>query len=200
MRSTIKCILLLAAMMLRQPLSAQFAGGVSAGLNFCQVDGDSFSGYGKVGPQLGGFVYYPLSDMLAVQTEISFSNRGARFADSETGFFYHLRLNYTEWSILGNLTVVDNGDQAIVVQGGIAPSYLLSAREGQSGFTADITRFFRRMDVPAQVGLTLRLSQHFSLVSRFNYSIFDISAFADPSNSARLSNNYFSLMFRWEWR
>jgi Outer membrane protein beta-barrel domain len=179
---------------------SQFYGGLSGGFNFSQIDGDGFGGYGKVGLNLGGYVHYDFDDRIGFQMELLYSCRGAREAIVETGEIYHWRLNYMDWVLLGNFTLVGNGKQALVAHAGFSPGYLLYAKSGRSGFTSNISGVLRNLDVCAIAGLTLYFTPHVSMVSRFNYSIADILASADPNTSARFSNHFISLLFRYEFR
>ena len=47
-----------------------FYGGLIAGTNFSQVDGDNFAGYHKVGFNLGGIVYTKLDEHLSLSMEV----------------------------------------------------------------------------------------------------------------------------------
>ncbi|MGN6568281.1 MAG: hypothetical protein ACTHJ0_10035, partial [Flavipsychrobacter sp.] len=47
-----------------------FYGGLVAGANFTQVDGDYFAGYHKVGINIGGIVYAQLAEHVAASLEI----------------------------------------------------------------------------------------------------------------------------------
>ncbi len=85
-----------------------FYGGLIAGTNFSQVDGDNFAGYHKVGFNLGGIVYTKLDEHLAASMEVLYTQKGARSKDPYTpipGLFitnYGITLNYAEVPLMLN--------------------------------------------------------------------------------------------------
>lgn len=84
-------------------ISRVFYGGFAGGLNFTQVDGDSYAGYHKVGLNAGGMVYVRFSDRVGLCLELAYSQKGARVKESGTNIYgvgylndYKLKLNYVE--------------------------------------------------------------------------------------------------------
>lgn len=55
-----------------------FYGGLIAGANFAQVDGDYFAGYHKAGLNVGGIVYTQLGKHVALSLEILYSEKGSK--------------------------------------------------------------------------------------------------------------------------
>jgi hypothetical protein len=55
-----------------------FYGGLVAGANFSQVDGDYFAGYRKIGANVGGIVYAQLARHVALSMEILYSQKGSK--------------------------------------------------------------------------------------------------------------------------
>ena len=55
-----------------------FSGGLVAGANFSQVQGDRFAGYHKLGFNGGGIVYAHFTKHIAASIEILFSQSGSR--------------------------------------------------------------------------------------------------------------------------
>jgi hypothetical protein len=64
------------------PASGQVNFGVKAGANFSSLGGDDVpSEFGsRTGLVVGGFVHYPFSDLLAIQPELLYSQKGADFS------------------------------------------------------------------------------------------------------------------------
>jgi len=95
-----------------------FYAGVIAGANFCQVDGDDFKGYRKLGVNLGGIVYARLDqEHFAASLEILFSQKGAKghiptpllpningssIQQTTTMTNYRLNLTYAEVPVMFN--------------------------------------------------------------------------------------------------
>lgn len=85
-----------------------FYGGLLAGTNFSQVDGDNFAGYNKVGFNVGGIVYTKVADHMALSMEVLYSQKGAKstkFYTVNPGLYivdYGITLNYAEVPIMLN--------------------------------------------------------------------------------------------------
>jgi len=85
-----------------------FYGGLVAGGNFSQVDGDDFKGYAKIGANFGGIVFAQLDEGFAISMEILYSQKGSRSkspAEAEPGLTitnYRIELNYAEVPIMLN--------------------------------------------------------------------------------------------------
>ncbi len=89
-----------------------FLGGLIAGTNFCQVDGDNFAGYHKVGWNVGAVVYTKLAENLTASMELLYSQKGSRAGVNQVPKLandrntiitdYRIKLNYLEVPILLN--------------------------------------------------------------------------------------------------
>jgi hypothetical protein len=55
----------------------QFEGGVLAGMDFSQVDGDYYSGYNKLGFLAGAYVKLPVGENLALRLEMEYIQKGS---------------------------------------------------------------------------------------------------------------------------
>ena len=79
-----------------------FYGGLTLGLNACQVDGDTYGGYHKAGLNVGATVLWRFSNPLALGVEFLYSQKGARaiqsnYTPSGTAYDkYKIDLNYAE--------------------------------------------------------------------------------------------------------
>lgn len=85
-----------------------FYGGLVAGTNLAQVDGDDFAGYTKKALNVGGIVYIKLGGNLALSTEILYSQKGSKSKvpqELSAGYVitsYGINLNYAEIPLLIN--------------------------------------------------------------------------------------------------
>ena len=81
----------------------RFEGGVIAGLNASQVDGDFTSGYHKPGIAIGGFVQNNFSRTLFACMELKFNQKGSRRNPdpkiSVDQSKYIMRLNYADMPV-----------------------------------------------------------------------------------------------------
>lgn len=85
-----------------------FYGGLIAGGNFTQVDGDNFAGYNKAGFNVGGVVYIKLDERVAASIEVLYTQKGARsvepylISNGQVMTKYGVTLNYAEVPLLIN--------------------------------------------------------------------------------------------------
>ena len=175
--------------------SQNVGGGLSLGPNFCQIDGDFYKGFNKIGISAGGYAWYDFNDNVGLQVEILYNTKGARANTGGSGI-YHSRLNYIDVPVLANFRLFGDRDKGIMFQAGLVPGSLLFARLGPNGLISNVTNNFRRFSMEAGSGFTFFLAPKISAMTRWNYSIRDISAYADPTTSFRVSNHYITLALR----
>lgn len=156
-----------------------FYGGLLAGANFSQVDGDSYAGYHKIGMNVGGIMYTHFSDNLAGSLEILFSQKGSRghkAQESGNGAIiskYRIDLNYAEIPV--QINYFDRRRSHF--GGGISYSQLVSSKEeiiaaGQPVNTDTLK--FRKADLNLILGGNLHLVKGLFLNLRFQYSLIPI--------------------------
>ena len=86
-------------------LQAQrFKGGLIAGGNFSQIDGDDLAGFHKVGISGGGYVAAILADRWQLSIEMLFSQQGSKWSQSDglSAAFDKIALNFVEVPVLLN--------------------------------------------------------------------------------------------------
>jgi len=149
--------------------SAQrFIGGIAAGINLTQVDGDQVFGYHKVGFNGGPFVKLMIDkkQRFSVTMELLYTQKGAqkkypasggtmralddtllidpKYTNYDKKFFYNLRTDYLEIPLLFHY---DDPRSKISIGVGIAWSRLVYIKEVQHDYTrADTIRGARRID------------------------------------------------------
>jgi hypothetical protein len=166
-----------------------FYGGLVAGGNFTQVDGDNYAGYHKVGVNVGGIVYAQLANKLAASMEILFVQKGSRahkeqvtpFIDPTAGIpvtiqKYNIDLNYAEVPIMINYFDKRKSNFGA----GFSYSQLISSNEkivtnpGLAPETNPSDYPFRKADINLLAGVNLKLTGGLFLNVRFQYSLFSI--------------------------
>lgn len=157
-----------------------FYGGLIAGGNFTQVDGDNYAGYRKAGINAGGIVYTRFDTHLAASIEILYSQKGARghFEQQVVGAYiksYNLRLNYAEVPI--QLCYFDRRRSHFGA--GLSIARLVSVKEdGESQPAISPTLFtdhpVKKMDYNFIIGGSLHLVKGLFLNARFQYSLVSI--------------------------
>lgn len=150
-------------------LAQTFGGGLLAGLNISQIDGDQAHGYRQPGLYLGGFLTYRLQERLALQPELVFEQLGSR----DRSGFISWRLNYATLHLLfqGRIAINLGGDkrQEVVLEAGPALGYALGATDQISG--NDLSTGINRVDLRGLAGGTLQLSPRWGFSLRYGYSL-----------------------------
>ena len=157
-----------------------FYGGLIAGANFTQIDGDNYAGYHKVGINAGGVVYARLGEHLAASIEILYSQKGSRgHKEQETGggliLSYNAKLTYAEVPL--QLNYFDRRRSHFGA--GLSIARLVSVKEdGVFVPTSTPTNFdaypINKMDYNFIVGGSLHLVKGLFLNARFQYSLVSI--------------------------
>ncbi len=180
-----------------------FYGGLIAGGNFSQVDGDNFAGYHKVGMNVGGIVYASLADHLAASLEILYSQKGSRAHKTQLSnnkiyniLKYDINLNYAEVPVM--LNYFDRRKSNFGA--GFSYSQLISFKENVTtdppfNTAVNLDDYpFKKMDVNFIVGGNLHLYAGFFLNFRFQYSLFAIRKNIYPEfGRAEQYNNMYTL-------
>jgi hypothetical protein len=155
--------------------SQQFEGGVIAGFNASQVDGDLYKGYRKPGIALGGYVQANLSRMVFIGMELKFMQKGSRNIDSlatNGQIKYVMRLNYVDMPFyLGIRT-----SEKISFLVGLSPGYLLSGNEYNDYgiFPEQDRRPFKAIDLEALLGFRFQFTDRLFVDLRGAYSLLPI--------------------------
>ena len=155
--------------------SQRFEGGVLAGLNASQVDGDTFSGYRKAGVVLGGYVQTNLSQTIFAAMELKFAQKGSRNVDSlatDGRIKYVMRLNYAEMPIYLGIRTSDR----ITILAGLSAGYLISGNEydDYGKIQEEDQHPFNAIDVEALLGFRFQLTKRLFIDLRGAYSLLPI--------------------------
>jgi len=100
-------VLLLLLIIAIKPAQAQrVLGGLSVGANFCQVDGDQFYGFRKVGLNFGPMVVVPFGKNRnwSVSMELLYSQKGSFHRGSTDSTYYRLNLDYIDIPVMVHFT------------------------------------------------------------------------------------------------
>jgi hypothetical protein len=165
-----------------------FYGGLIGGLNFSQVDGDSYAGYHKVGFNAGGIVYVNLAENLASSLELLYSQKGSRgHQEQESGAHtlireYKINLDYAEIAV--QLNYFDKRKSHFGA--GLSYSQLITAKETIVTDPVDpnIQNLelypFKKGDLNFILGGNLKLWKGLFLNLRFQYSLIPIRKLTPP--------------------
>lgn len=85
----------------------KFTGGLVAGMNACQVDGDYLNGYHKLGLNVGAVAFVNFKGQFAASLELLYSQKGSySVTTSESPYFgtyfarYSIHINYAEVPVI----------------------------------------------------------------------------------------------------
>ncbi len=158
-----------------------FTGGLVAGVNLCQVDGDKYAGYFKSGVNAGAVLYARLNEKLSLSMELLFVQKGARsnFRQSSSSKIYtivsqNINLNYAEIPVLIHL----HDKRKSHVGLGLSYAQLISANENirtSPDAAYDPSKYpFLKRDINFIVSGNLHLIKGLYGNIRFQYSVIPI--------------------------
>lgn len=163
-----------------------FFGGLVAGTNFTQVDGDNFAGYHKVGWNAGAIVYAKLMERLAASMELNYAQKGSRAAlsqlpklanDRSTALTdYKIKLNYLEVPVLLNYFDKKRNNFGA----GLSYCQLATSKESYrdgfgNSYEQDAKLYpFRKIDANFILNGSAHVWKGFFINLRFSYSLFSI--------------------------
>ncbi len=188
--------------------SQKFNGGILAGGNVSQVDGDTYEGYHKFGYQAGAYVYLRVSPHSSFQMEMEYFQKGSRRAsnpDSGAGdHSYLLRIHYLEIPVLYQYTFA----KRFQAEAGPAIDVLLGSLEETDGLPTTNKVALRPITLSGILGFSCYLSHHLKAGFRFNYSLLSIRVPADPEPPGYRHilfetgqyNNVLSLTLSWDFK
>ena len=169
-------------MLLSVTVSAQrFNGGIIAGGNVSQLDGDGFGGYNKFGYQAGALVSLQVSKHSSFQMEMEYIQKGSRInADTltNTGNTYLYRFHYLEIPLLYQYTFA----KRFSLEAGPAMDVLLGSREESNGQEVASTVPLRSVTLAGIFGVSVLMGNRVKLNFRFNYSLLSIRVTPPPDN------------------
>jgi opacity protein-like surface antigen len=157
------------------PLSAQrFEGGLLAGMTASQVDGDSYSGYNKLGFQGGVFVSTAFKKNFGAQMEIRYAGRGAqKVTTTDDTKVYKLALHYIDLPLMVTYTL----KKKVVFDLGIVPGYMFAKNGEDNGgkLPQEFLVEFKKMDIAWLIGINYRITENLKVNFRYSYSLMSIN-------------------------
>jgi hypothetical protein len=179
-----------------------FYGGLVAGANFTQVDGDSYKGYRHIGINAGVVAFARFSPEVAGSIEILFSQKGATSNGtqmSKGGITFiskqNIKLNYAEIPVQLNYYVRKKSSFG----GGFSYSRLISSKEEIQVMNPTITydpdkHPFNKDDINLILSGQVHLYEGFYIGLRFQYSLISIRKNGDLLfGNEQQFNNVFAL-------
>ena len=161
--------------MVQWAAAQRFDGGLIAGFNATQVEGDAFKGYIKPGGLAGFFVQTDVAPAIFAGMEIKYSQKGSRKRikqndpDPEK---YIMRLGYIDLPLLVGFRTSDRG----AVVAGVSAGYLMHSMEyNEYGeFPQEDLHPFKNLDVQPFLGFQFDMLDRLKVDLRFALSVLPI--------------------------
>ena len=151
---------------------SRFKGGIVAGFNAAQLDGDASAGYNKVGINAGARVLIELKGRYQISMDILFSQRGSRTTEKEAVINRTCTLNYLEVPVLLNIRdwLKKSDDEQeyykVAFSAGLVYGRLFKAASNPSFFHASVLDKFATNDVSFAAGLQYFINPHWGFSFR----------------------------------
>jgi Outer membrane protein beta-barrel domain len=195
-------------------LSAQsrFRGGLVAGLNAAQINGDNTSGYRQVGLSSGVRALVELGGRWQLSLDILYSQKGGRKSvDNESPFGKeaYSRFNYLEVPVLINFrdweVTSKSGEKyyKVFASAGVSYSSLFSASSNENFSHALVIDKFRKSDICYMGGIGYNVNRNWGFTWRIAKSfgfLFDPKNYQnDPiaKDLMPLKEHYFTVQTSW---
>jgi hypothetical protein len=153
----------------------------SLGFTACQVHGDSYSGFNKLGLMGGVYINAALKEKTSLEFGIIFIQKGAKHNQNPEKFdyrYYYLNLNYVEVPLI--LRYQPKSRFFLTV--GASAGYLISYYEGNE--SGNITGYspFKSFEYSVNAGLGIQINPKWSFEMRSNNSFVTIRPWGVTSN------------------
>jgi hypothetical protein len=158
-------------LMLVNIVSAQrFDGGILAGYNATQVEGDTYKGYHKPGLVVGFFVQTDVAPAVFLAMELRYAQKGARNKiKPEFPEKYIMRLGYVELPVYAAFRTNDRGS----VIGGLSTGFLVHSSESDENgeFPEEDQNAFNEIDLQPFIGFQFDFMDNLKADLRFALSV-----------------------------
>ena len=154
--------------------SQEFKAGISAGISTSQVSGDNLAGFNKAGIILGGFVNRKINNLLMIQMEMIYIQKGSSNPNQNVNNLADIHLDYIEIPFLA----IIKSSEKISLEGGIHCSALINGYYQDLYGKLENQTSFDSFELGAIIGISYNLSSKISLNTRLSNSIIPIAEHA----------------------
>lgn len=205
-----KIILLIFCCSIGFTIAAQnFFGGVIAGINASQVDGDNYSGYRQVGFNGGGFVGYQFTKRSGLRFGIEFSQKGARQNPkydengnliSNNPYTYIFRENCIDIPV----SYLFYLNRLFVFEGGLSYTYIFNAKREYDDTGMNDLSDIRKNSINVLLGINVNITKHLFANLRFSYGLTPVGKATTQRTRGLFGevgqyNNMFTLSLGWNF-
>lgn len=153
--------------------SQEFNAGFNLGVSTTQVSGDNLAGFHKAGIILGGFVNRDVSQLLLIQLEMIFIQKGSSNT-KKNNLIADIYLDYIEVPLLIKYRQSEN----IFIESGIYTSALINGYYHDLYGKLNTQTEFDNFDLGFLIGFTYKINNSISLNTRASNSILPIAEHA----------------------
>lgn len=183
MRKSILKIIVIFAVLFSSKGYSQLHLGIKAGANMNKLDGTSFDNKFELGYQVGGFIYYNLSENIGLQGEVLFNQTNTKLSDEYSDIFgsslkRDKTLNYVSVPVLLRI----NTEGLVTIVAGPQFSFLA---DNEKSVVNNGKKLFKSTDFSALAGLELNL-RPLTIYARYVWGFSDISDFGEKANSQQI--------------
>jgi len=149
-------------------IAQRFKGGIVAGLNASQIEGDYTGGYNKAGIVAGAFVTTEFRSNWGGLMEIRYAEKGSSIP-LDDDVRRKIRLQYIEMPVLATYDIANKFQG----QAGVSIGYLFRESQNEGTGYEDFDRY-DDFEVAASLGMNYRVFDKLSMNIRLSFSIIPI--------------------------
>jgi len=179
-------------------------GGVVAGANISSAqlagsDATGISAGNKAGLFVGGFALWPITQIVAIQPEVAYSQRRFTVKDTVGSFSGTEKWDWIEVPILARVSVWHAGRRSVYVVGGPGFEYLVQAKEEAAGTTGDVKDDVNRFDVSIVAGAGISMGR-FGVEARYDAGLKDLNKDNNLGNDLTVKSRTIRVDVTWTFR
>lgn len=161
---------------------SRFTPGIKLGVSTTQVEGDTYTGFNKVGLDGGPYVQAKINEKWSAQFDMLFVQKGSKHnANPDAGDYnyYLMQLNYIEVPIVAQYHL-----RKFIFEIGPGFGYLISHREFD--FYGEITHPdpFKSYEISGSIGVGYTIYNRLGITWRYTNSIAPIRTYSNPGVAA----------------
>ena len=149
-----------------------FGGGIIAGISTSQVSGDQLGGFNKVGFLVGAFTKKSISQLLSVQMEMTYIQKGSNNPKMNKNQIQDISISYIEVPISVNYYQTKMTSFEVGIQTAFLLNFSDNDLYGQIPNNQSTT--FNKVDLGAFIGISHDLTDKIKLNSRISNSILPV--------------------------
>lgn len=169
-----------------------FYGGIKAGFNWAQIDGDDALGYDKWAYHAGLSSGFGIGGIKEIQIEFLYSLRGSRSTKSDTAQVRY-NLHYLEIPVLFCLKDwlqerEDGNFYRLHFQGGLSTGYLFNSNSNKG-----LDSLFKKVDLSWILGVQYFMNRSTSIYARYTSSFTPLYSYTRRNTEIKMISYFISL-------